>query len=442
MAHSNKGRIEEPTLSPRTDPENGKISGGHYLLLGILTVLNVLNMIDRQLLSSFANFVVPDLGLTNAQFGILTGMIFMLFYSIMGLFMGALADIYNRPRLIAMAVFLWSLLTAASGAAKGFVSLAIPRMLIGVGESVLSPAALSMLADKFPVAKRGFAAGLYYTGVPIGFGMSLLIAGYLGELIGWRACFYLLGGLGIVLSLVVLFISETPRRKSQGDFADGSGGIRNKLRILLPALRASPTLSFSIAGGVAAHFIFGATTYDQLWYVHERGFDRAHIAQVTGWFAVTGGVLGNICGGVGSDLWRRYLKRSRISFLFWTMLMLVPVNVYYRIAEPDSVFFWLGVFFTFFQLGVMYGPILSTILEIAPPQICSTTIAFYILMSSTVGVGVSITASGFLIDYLMFLGIDQPYSLSLLIFTLLSTCSIPAFYLANKYSPSRIITRT
>jgi MFS family permease len=160
----------------------------------------------------------------------------------MGLFMGALADIYHRPRLIAMAVFLWSLLTAASGAAKGFVSLAVPRMLIGVGESVLSPAALSMLADKFPAAKRGFAAGIYYSGVPIGFGLSLLIAGYLGELIGWRACFYLLGELGIFLSLIVLFVSETPRRPSQGDFADSRSGIRNKIRVLVLALKASPAL--------------------------------------------------------------------------------------------------------------------------------------------------------------------------------------------------------
>ena len=125
--HSNSDRIVEPASSLRTDPENRKISGGHYFLLGILTLLNVLNMIDRQLLSSFANFVVPDLGLTNSQFVILTGIIFMLFYSIMGLFMGALADIYHRPRLIAIAVFGWSLLTAASGAAKGFLITTYPK---------------------------------------------------------------------------------------------------------------------------------------------------------------------------------------------------------------------------------------------------------------------------------------------------------------------------
>ena len=142
-------------------PAGGAITLSHYLLLGLLTLLNVLNIVDRQLLSSFANFIVPDLGLTNTQFGLLTGLMFMVFYSFMALIMGALADIYHRPRLIAAAVFLWSVCTAASGAARGFISLAIPRMLIGVGESILSPAAIAMLADKFPAVKRGFASGFY-----------------------------------------------------------------------------------------------------------------------------------------------------------------------------------------------------------------------------------------------------------------------------------------
>ena len=200
--------------------ESDKINISHYILLGMLTTLNVLSIVDRQLLSSFANYVVPDLNLSNTEFGLLTGLMFMVFYSFMALIMGALADIYNRPRLISAAVFLWSLCTAASGAAKGFVSLAIPRMLIGVGESTLAPSAISMLADKFPAAKRGFATGFYYTGVSFGFGASLLIAGYLGPVLGWRMCFYLLGGIGIVLSIAILFITDVPRRQSDAISAE------------------------------------------------------------------------------------------------------------------------------------------------------------------------------------------------------------------------------
>ena len=178
----------------------------HYGFLAFLTLLNVMNFVDRQLLQSFANFIVPELGLTDTQFGLLTGFAFIVFYALMGLFMGAAADMLHRPRLVAAGLALWSLLTAISGAARGFVSLALPRMFIGVGESVLTPTSMSMLADRFPPAKLGFAAGAYYMGVPIGVGASLMIAGYLGPAIGWRNCFYALGAIGLCLAVVMLFV--------------------------------------------------------------------------------------------------------------------------------------------------------------------------------------------------------------------------------------------
>ena len=414
--------------------ESDKITISHYILLGMLTTLNVLSIVDRQLLSSFANYVVPDLNLTNTEFGILTGLMFMVFYSFMALIMGALADIYNRPRLISAAVFLWSLCTAASGAAKGFVSLAIPRMLIGVGESTLAPSAISMLADKFPAAKRGFATGFYYTGVSFGFGVSLLIAGYLGPVLGWRMCFYLLGGIGIILSIAILFITDVPRRQSSMLSSEQKKqNIRTKLSGLFIALKSSPALCFTIIGGTCVHFMFGATAFDQLWYVQERGYERALIAQNTGWFGVVGGVTGNLVGGIGSDYWHKFTNKSRLSFLFLVLLILAPINIYYRISDPGTFFFWLGVFFTFFQLGVMYGPVYATLQELAPPQVCSTVVAFNILMASVVGVGLSITASGLLIDYFVGIELSDPYTWSLLVFTVLSMTSIPAFYLAMKY---------
>ena len=113
-------------------------------------------------------------------------------------------------------------------------------MFIGVGESVLTPTSMSMLADRFPPARLGFAAGVYYMGVPIGVGASPVIAGTLGPSIGWRNCFYLLGALGIALAVVMLFVKETPRRQSAGE----TGG-RPKLKEIFscrpgPALLSSP----------------------------------------------------------------------------------------------------------------------------------------------------------------------------------------------------------
>ncbi len=412
---------------------DARVEPRHYAFLGFLTLLNVMNFVDRQLLASFANFIIPDLGLTNAQFGWLTGFAFIVFYAAMGLFMGVLADRVNRPRLVATGLALWSGLTAVSGLARGFWSLAMPRMFIGVGESILTPTSMSMLADRFPASRLGFASGFYYMGVPIGVGVSLLIVGYLGPAIGWRNCFYLLGAIGLALAVVMLFVKETPRKHIASVSVDGKTPSLGEIaRVAIGALRASPALSLTIGGGVATHFILGAATFDQLWFVQERGFERAEIARLTGWIGMAGGVLGNLFGGIGGDWWLRRTGMGRAMFLFWIMLLLVPINLAYRIVDPASSWFWIGVFMGYFQLGCFYGPTFSTVQELVPPQIRATVVAFYILTLNLIGLGIGITAGGYLIDYLISIDVAQPYTWTLVVFTVLSAFSIPLFYLAGR----------
>ena len=406
----------------------------HYVFLCFLTILNVMNFVDRQLLASFANFIVPDLELSNTEFGLLTGLVFISFYAVMGLLMGALADMVHRPRLVAFGLALWSALTAASGAAKGFVSLAIPRMFIGVGESVLTPTAMSMMADRFPQSKLGFASGFYYMGVPIGVGVSLLIAGYLGPAIGWRNCFYALGVIGLGLAVVLLFIKETPRKhlENRDNGPHHKPGFRKIARQFYEIMKFSPALSLTMAGGVATHFILGAAAFDQLWYVQERGFERAHIAQMTGWIGVAGGILGNLFGGLGSDWWQHHMKSGRPMFLVLILLILVPVGIAYRVVSPDSWFFWFAIFCGYFQLGSFYGPTFSTVQELVPPQIRSTVVAFYLLTLNLIGLGLGITLSGYTIDYMIEANISEPFTKTLLVFTFLSATAIPLFWFAAR----------
>ena len=148
--------------------ENESIKASDIAFLLFLSLLNVINFIDRQLLVSFANWIKPELNLSNFEFGLLAGLVFILFYAVMGLFMGAIADRVNRTRLIAFGLGLWSILTVCSGAAKGFLTLALPRMFIGVGESTLTPAALSILGDRFPARWQGLVVSIYGMGVSIG----------------------------------------------------------------------------------------------------------------------------------------------------------------------------------------------------------------------------------------------------------------------------------
>ena len=418
--------------------EKEKTESRHYIFLVFLILLNVMNFVDRQLLASFANFIIPDLSLSNTQFGILTGFGFLFFYSIMGLFMGILADKVHRPRLIAIGVALWSFLTALSGAAKGFTGLLLPRMFIGVGESILTPTSISILGDRFPQSKMGFVTGAYYMGIPIGAGLSLIIAGSLGPIIGWRMCFYILGGLGVILSLIMFFIKETPRSIKINNSEKKKIDLRLIKNDLIKALKDSKPLTLCIYGGVIYHFVLGAAVYDQVWYVKERGFDKAEIAQYTGYIVVVFGILGNLFGGLGSDWFSKKFNLGRPMFLFWVMLLLLPLNILGRIVSPDTYIFWIAMMAGSFQLGAVYGPIFATVQELAPSHMKATVIAFFILNLNMIGIFIGTTGTGIILDTLIMYNenalvpISEPYTKTLLFFTLISSLSIPMFWFAGK----------
>jgi MFS family permease len=415
-----------------------KIESSHYLFLVFLIILNVMNFVDRQLLASFANFIIPDLSLTNTQFGILTGFGFLFFYSIMGLFMGIMADKFHRPKLIAVGVALWSCLTVLSGAARGFSGLLLPRMFIGVGESILTPTSISILSDRFPQNKMGFVTGAYYMGIPIGAGLSLIIAGYLGPVIGWRMCFYLLGTIGVFLALIMFFIKETPRLINNEDIRNKKIDLRAIRDDLIKVLKNSRPLTLCIYGSVVYHFVLGAAVYDQVWYVQERGFDRAEIAQYVGLIVIVFGILGNLFGGLGSDWFLKNFNLKRPMFLFWVMLFLLPLNIVGRIISPESYIFWIAMMAGAFQLGAVYGPAFATVQELAPPHMKATVIAFFILNLNMIGMFLGTTGAGIILDSLILYNetainpIEEPYTKTLLFFTIISSFSIPMFWLAGR----------
>jgi len=397
-----------------------------------LTLLNLLNFVDRQLIASFANFIVPDLGLTDWQYGILTGLAFVFFYSIMGLFMGTLADKYNRPRLIGFGVLLWSVFTALTGAAKGFISMAIPRAFIGVGESILTPTSMSMLSDSFPANRMGFAAGVYYMGVPIGVGISLLIVGFLGEPLGWRNCFYILGGIGAVLGIVAFFFKDRPRKHLIDNPDEVNLSFSEIVSTLRQALTSSNALILTIAGGVLYHVALGAAVFEQLWYAQERGFERSEIAQLTGIIGVVAGLAGNLFGGLMSDWWLRTFNQGRPMFLFWLTLLLLPLGIIYRFVEPNTFIFWLGVVIGYFQLGCFYGPTFSTVQELVPPKIRATVVAFYILCLNLIGLTFGSLGGGIFTDLLRSFDVAEPYTIMLVTFSLIAGLAIPCYYFGGK----------
>ncbi len=404
-------------------------------ILALLMVINIFNFIDRQLIASFSNYILddPDLNITNKQFGFLTGIAFLFFYCLMGLFMGALADRTHRPRLLAAAVTLWSVLTAATGMAKSFVGMLIPRLFIGIGESAATPTSISILADRFPARHMGLVSGIYYLGVPVGVAASLLIVGYLGPLIGWRNCFYLIGGLGVGLAVLLLLIPETRQSRKIAAQAAPAVPLKDSLKDMWQVFKASRSLQSIFLASVFFHVILGAANFDQRWLVEERNFDRDEIAITAGWLAAAGGILGNLFGGFFGDLWQAKLKTGRPMFLFWAFILIAPITIAYRFVSGDNPLIYLGIFMGFFQLGMFYGPSYATVQELTPPHIRATMIAFFILTMNLLGLAFGATGAGIMIDVLIERGSSTPYSTTLIFFMFVSCLTAPMFYLSGKY---------
>ena len=204
------------------------------------------------------------------------------------------------------------------------------------------------------------------------------------------------------------------------------------LAIFVAAFKRSPALLMTVLGGVAFHFVLGAATFEQLWFVQERGFDRTEIAELSGWLAFAGGIAGNLFGGAGGDMFLRRTGMGRPMFLFWIMLILTPISLYYRVVEPTSMFFLFGIFIGYFQLGCFYGPTFATVQELVPPQIRGTVVAFYILSLNFFGLGLGVTGGGIFVDWMIAENIAEPYTVTLLVFTALSLIAIPLFYFAGR----------
>jgi len=415
-------------------------------ILIFLMLLNILNMIDRSLIASFGPQISRDLNLTDSQFGLLTGLIFVFFYVLMGLFMGALADRVNRPRLIAAGLILWSVLTAVSGAAKNFFQIGIARLFIGIGESTMTPASMSMLSDLFPAEKRGSATGLYYLGIPLGAGGSFLVAGILGPMIGWRNCFYLLGGIGVLLSVGLLIMSD-PKRGAMEPAVEGNTvaestveGIpraaektmhwRESVAAVGETLKTNHALLWTMIGAIFLHIPLGAGQFSMLWLESERGFDGAEIATIYGIVYVVFGTAGTFFGGVLSDWYQARFKGGRLRFLALLMITIAPLTVGYRFASPESPIFYLGMCMALFSVSSFYGPAFSTVQDLTPPRLRGVMTAVLLVACNLLGLGLGAYMTGLFVEMFRAMDVATPYTSGLLVGDVIGFLTIPSFLYA------------
>ena len=213
--------------------QNGPEIGGRYAkyVLFILLIVYVFNFIDRQILSILAEEIKLDLGISDAEIGFLYGTAFAIFYAVFGIPLGRLADTWVRKNLIALGLLFWSVMTALSGTARNFATLALYRIGVGIGEASASPAAFSLLSDYFSPKQRATVTGIYSSGVYIGAGIGIFIGGLILDgwqgiypdpatapfnLKGWHVAFFAVGVPGVLMALWVATIKEPIRGISEG----------------------------------------------------------------------------------------------------------------------------------------------------------------------------------------------------------------------------------
>ena len=402
-----------------------------HFYLAFFLLLNIFNFIDRNLLIAFAPQIKSDFNLTNVEWGLLTGLYFLFFYSVFGLFMGVLGDKFNRMKIAAAGVFLWSLMTALTGIAKNFAHLIVARALIGVGESALTPNAISMLADVYNQNKRATASAIYYLGIPLGVGLAMLIAAIFWS-VGWRPVFISLGLIGVALAIITYFLIQPIRGQldnpSQND--KKSMSTREIISSTISALYNSKSLTLIIIGSIFLHIPLGAGNFEVLWAENERGFLGSEYNLLFGGFFAVGGSVGAVLGGVLSDRLSHLFKNGLMSFLTISYLILIPLTISYRFVDPNTFIFYFTLFFISLNVTFFYGPVFGSVQALTPVKVRSTMVAIFILGVNIVGMGVGSFFTGYLIDHVFYTS-SAPYTFSLITVGATGIISIICFYIAG-----------
>ena len=397
---------------PMTDSDEGGAVSPlvGWLLVGVLLVAYALSFVDRQILSLLVGDIRKSFTVGDAQIGLLLGPAFGVFYAVLGMPLGWLADHVARLRLIAGGLLLWTLATMAGGFTDSFAGLAIARMGVGVGEAALVPAAVSLLADAFPPHRRALPLAVFTAGISVGAGAALMLGGSLiafagggaaelpliGASLGarapWQVVLILAGLAGVPLAVLIAVLPEPPRSRPSVSAGRADGLIRY--------LRDHHVLFGGMLGGAALLYVFANALAAWLPSVFVRGF---------GWSAPQVGVrIGGIilacslAGTVASGLAATALRargRGEASFGVMTMgaLLLAPAALIAPLAGGPGVA-QIGVAATYFALSLCFGVATASFVAVTPARLRGRMIALYLLIGNLFGLGLGPPVVGLLLE--------------------------------------------
>lgn len=372
--------MSAPLLAAEGGGPKGKLQGFALVGLGVLTLINLLNYLDRYVVAGILTEIEKAFSIDQAHAGLVQSM-FLVSYVVASPFAGYFGDRVPRKFLIATGVLVWSLATIASGMATTYSHLLIARAFIGIGEAGYATVAPSLISDLFPRGWRGKMMSVFYAAIPIGSALGFIVGGAVAARAGWRSAFFVAGGPGILLALLALCMREPVRGATEDVAAEAAPPMKEGLAQLLrngqfQFINVGYTLLTFALGGLA---LFMPTFFIK---VHGVAMDRADF--VFGMITVLAGFAGTAAGGMAGD-WA--LRRHAGGYLWISgvgLLVGVPFTVAAALAPEVNLAYLmagLAMFFLFFNTG----PINAALVNSVPAQLRSLAVAVDILCIHLLG---------------------------------------------------------
>lgn len=394
-------------MTDNTPPAQGQLSQGAVRYgLFMLFLVYAFNFVDRQILVILQEPIKNEMGLSDVQLGLLSGFSFALVYITAGIPIAYWADRSNRRNIIALALAVWSGMTALSGLAQNYTQLLLARIGVGIGEAGCSPPAHSIISDYFPPERRATAMAIYSTGLHLGVLMGLVVGGVISQMYGWRIAFYAVGLPGIALAVVFFLTVKEPMRGRWDAAAhrDHKPTVSETVR----ALRGYRSFWYiSVAAGCAAFIGYGAGNFTPSYLIRNHGLSVGEVGVLLAVLAGGGGMVGTFLGGFLAD---RLGERDRRWYLWLPALagfLAIPFAFPYLLSDNTAMVLPL-LFVVTVLINTYMGPSLATIHALVPPAMRATTSAVFFFILNLIGLGLGPVTVGLLSDlYAQHLGQDS-----------------------------------
>lgn len=403
---------EPVTVNTEPAPYSAPFAPGYtryamFLLLGIYIV----NFLDRAIINILAEPIKHDLKLADWQLGLMSGLAFALFYTVLGIPIARLAERKNRPLIIASSVLVWSGFTALSGAANNFVQLVAARIGVGVGEAGCTPPAHSLIADYVPKEKRASALAFYAMGTPIGGLVGLVMGGLVADAFGWRAAFLVAGVPGILFAILAATTLKEPRKllskQLEAARIAGSATFSQTMKYL-SGKRTFWLIAFAAA--IKAFIGYGHAPFTASFFLRNHGAEIERLADMfglgsLGFLGLALGILGGVSGAISSFLggWladKFGAKDLRGYMIFPAVASLITVPVYiFAVTLPTATGALIVLAFNGLLGSLWYGPVYATGQSVVPPHMRATAAAILLFIINLIGLGLGPLAVGALSDY-------------------------------------------